>query len=82
MVLAVESGVLDTSAVGASAAAVSPSAVGVTPAAASVDALEGEAANALGVAGVKELTAAVGAWGAVVVVRFEAAAVDSDAAVD
>jgi hypothetical protein len=80
--LAIEAGVLDAATVGASAAAVAPSAVGVTPAAAAVEALEGEAANAPGVAGVVGLTAAAGAWAPVVVVRLETAAVDSGAAVD
>ena len=82
VLLAIEAGVLDAATVGASAAAVAPSAVGVTPAAAAVEVLEGEAANAPGVAGVVGLTAAVGASDPVVVVRLEAAAVDSDAAVD
>jgi hypothetical protein len=82
MVPAVEAGVLDASTVGVSAAAAASSAVGVTPAVAAVDALEGKAADALDVAGVEGLTAAVGASDAVVVVRLEAAAVDSGAAVD
>jgi hypothetical protein len=82
VVLAIEVGALDASIVGASAATVAPSPVGVTLAAAAVAALEGEVANALGVAGVEGLTAGVGASGAVVVLRLEAATVDSDAAVD
>jgi hypothetical protein len=82
VLLAVEAGLLDASTFGASAAAVAPSTMGVTSAAAAVEALEGEAANAPGVAGVVGMTAAAGAWRAVVVVRLEVAAVDSGAAVD
>ena len=74
--VAVKLGVLDASTVGSIPATVGPSAVGVTLAAAAVEAPEGEAANAPGVAGVVELTAAAGAWGAVVFVRLETGAVD------
>jgi hypothetical protein len=80
VLLAVEAGVLDASTVGASAAALDPSAAGDTPTAPAVDALEGVGAKALGVTAVEALTAAVGACGVAVVVRLEAAAVDSGAA--
>src|SRR5512146_1456841 len=71
--LAVEAGILELSAVGASVAAVDPSAVGDdTPASTAVDALEGAGANALGATAVVEaLAAAVGASGATAVVEIE-----------
>jgi hypothetical protein len=81
VVLAIEAGVLDTSTVGASPAAVDPSVAGNPPVAATVDASEGVAADVPGVAAVEGLTTAVGAWGAAVLVRLQTAAVDSDAAV-
>ena len=84
VILAVEAeaGVLDASTGAASAATVATSAVGFTPSAAAVDGLELEAANSLGAAEVEGLTAATGAYDGVIVVRLEAAAADSGAAVD
>ena len=81
--LAVEAGVLEVSLVGASVAAVDPSAAGSElPAASPVDTFDGVAVDAPGVPGDGALTAAVGASGAVATVGLDAAAVDSDAAVD
>ena len=76
--LAVEAGVPDASAVGASSA-IDPPAAGDTPDAAAVAALDGVAANTLGVAAVEALTAAAGDSDGAVVGRLEAAVVDSSA---
>jgi hypothetical protein len=74
--LAVEAGVADASAVGASSA-IDPPAAGDTLGAAVVAALDGVAANALGVAAVEALTAAAGDSDGAVVGWLEAAVVDS-----
>lgn len=78
-VRALEAGVLEASAVDVSAGvAAGPSAVDDTPAAAAVNALEGLAADAPGVATIVALFAPLGASGVAMGIRLDAAGVGSD----